>query len=282
MFLSLCLSIVALAAQIDVPAKYLVPAPNPSKVIAKVDGVEIKASDVEALLWEWRGQEATADLISYQVIKNAAKKEQVDVPDEVVQKELDRQLSLFTADVLQGKTVDEYLMTQGFTRSRLWIRIKTELLLNKIAAKDFKAAEYIKISTIIVKPDSTSTAALTNAAKKADAFYEMLKKGDAWEKVLSLSTSDLQTLNAKGLVGWRKADALPPNVLQEVATLKAGGITKPVQTQNGFQIFRIEMFGKEAKGDDLLAAEGIHAASNKVAIARKIQAAAKIEKFPQN
>jgi parvulin-like peptidyl-prolyl isomerase len=282
MFLSLCFGIVALAAQIDVPGKYLVPAPDANKVIAKVDGVEIRASDVQSLLWQWRGQEATADLISYQVIKNAAAKEQITVPDTEVQKALDAQIALLTPDVLQGKTADEYLLGNGFTRSRLWIRIKTELLLNKIAAKDFKPGEYLKISTIMIKPESTSTTALTNAAKKADALYDMIKKGDGWEKVLSLSTSDLQTLNSKGLVGWRRIDALPQMVQTEVATLKAGDVTKPVQTQNGFQIFRIEMFGKDAKGDDLLSAEAIHAISNKQAVARKIQAAAKIEKFPQN
>lgn len=282
MFLSLCLSIAAFSAQIDVPAKYLTPAPTANKVVAKVDGVDIKASDVEALLWQWRGQEATVDLISYQVIKNASVKEQVAIDDTEVQKALDAQLAQLTPDILQGKTVDEYLLTQGFTKSRLWIRIKTELLLNKIAAKDFKAEDYVKISTVMIKPENTSTKALTDAAKKMDVFYDMLKKGDEWEKVLSLSTSDQSTLAAKGLVGWRRVDALPAMVRQELATLKNGDVTKPVQTQNGFQIFRIEMLGKDAKGEDLLSAEGIHIASNKNAVAKRIHSAAKIEKLSQN
>ena len=236
--------------QSDIPGKYLVPAPKPTEVVAKVDGVEIKASDVQDLLWQWRGQEAVADMISYQVIKNAATKETVSVPDAEVEKAMGEQLAQFTPEMLQGKTVDQYLLEQGFTKSRLWIRIKTELLLNKIVAKDFKPEDYVKISTIVVRPESTSTKALTDAAKKADLFYDMLGKGDSWEKVLNLSTTDPRTLESKGLVGWRRMDAFPAIVQTEFKTLKAGQSTKPTQTSNGFQIFRIEAYGKDAKGKD--------------------------------
>ncbi|HJP83502.1 MAG TPA: peptidylprolyl isomerase [Fimbriimonadaceae bacterium] len=267
--------------QSDIPGKYLVPAPKPTEVVAKVDGVEIKASDVQDLLWQWRGQEAVADMISYQVIKNAASKEAVSVPDAEVEKAMGEQLAQFTPEMLQGKTVDQYLLEQGFTKSRLWIRIRTELLLNKIVAKDFKPADYVKISTIVVRPESTSTKALTDAAKKADLFYDMLGKGDSWEKVLNLSTTDPRTLESKGLVGWRRMDAFPAIVQTEFKTLKAGQSTKPTQTSNGFQIFRIEAYGKDAKGKDLAEAEATHINANKTAVANKIRAAAKIERYPQ-
>ena len=280
MVLSAALAIASFLAQSDIPAKYFTPAPKPTAVVAKVDGVEIKASDVTDLLWQWRSQEAIADLISYQVIKNAAVKENVTATDAEVQKEVDLQLGQFTPQVLQGKTVDQYLLEQGFTVSRIWLRVKTELLLNKIAAKDFKPGEYIKVSTIVVRPESTSTKALTDAAKKADLFFDMLQKGDAWEKVLNLSTTDLRTLETKGMVGWRRIDAFPALVQEEFKGGKSGGITKPVQTQNGFQIFRIEAFGKDAKAGDLSEAELIHVSSNKAAVANRIRSAAKIERFP--
>jgi len=282
MVLSFLIAVASFLSQADVPAKYVKPAPKPADVVAKVDGVEIKASDVEDMLWQWRGHEALADLISYQVIKNAAAKEQVNVTEAEVQKALDDQLAQLTPEARQGKSLEQYLMEQGFTVSRLWIRIKTELLLNKIAAKDFKPAEYVKVSTIVVRPESTSTKALTDAAKKADLFYDMLSKGDGWDKVLNMSTVDPRTLESKGLVGWRRIDAFPKLVQDEFKTLKTGGLTKPTQTSNGFQIFKVDLFGKVAKGKELTDAESIHINSNKNAVANKIRAASKIEKFPQN
>ncbi len=280
MLVSAILAIGGFLVQADIPAKYLTPVPKSTQVVAKVDGVEIKASEVADLLWQWRSQEAVADLISYQVIKNAAVKEQVSVTDAEVQKALDEQLAQFTPQVLQGKSLDQYLLEQGFTSSRLWLRLKTELLLNKITLKDFKPADYVKVSTIVVRPESTSTAALTDAAKKADAYYEMLGKGEAWEKVLTYSTTDQRTLDSKGLVGWRLFTAFPQLVQDEMKTLKAGGITKPVQTNNGFQIFRIEMFGKDAKDGELTDAETAHIGANKNAVANRIRSAAKIERMP--
>lgn len=282
MLLSAIFAIGGFLAQADIPAKYLTPAPKPNQVVAKVDGVEIKASDVNDLLWQWRSQEAVADLISYQVIKNASVKENVSVTDAEVQKSVDEQMAQLTPAVLQGKPVDQYLMEQGFTTSRMWLRIKTELLLNKITLKDFKAADYIKVSTIVVRPLNTSTTALTDAAKKADAFYEMLGKGEPWDKVLNYSTTDQRTLDSKGLVGWRLISVFPEMVQTEMKALKAGGLTKPVQTSSGFQIFRIELFGKDAKGVDLAEAETIHISSNKNAVAQKIRTAAKVERIPQN
>jgi parvulin-like peptidyl-prolyl isomerase len=285
MFLSVILALASLLPQFksDVPAKYLVPAPKSTDVVAKVDGVEIRASEVEGLLWEWRAQEVAADLISYQVIKNAAVKEGVTATEAEVQKALDDQLAQFTPAVLQGKTLDQYLIENGFTRSRLWLRLRTEVLLNKIAAKDFKSDEYVKISTIVVRPVSTSTQALTDAAKKADLFYDMLTtKKESWEKVLNMSTTDPRTQESKGLVGWRRIDAFPALVQEEFKTLKSGGITKPTTTANGIQIFRIELLGKNAKAQDLSDAEAVHVGSNKATVANRIRSEAKIERFPQN
>ena len=283
MFLSTIFVVAALFAQKgEIPDKYLLPAPASDKVVARVDGVSIKASEVEALLWEWRGQEALADLISFRMMKNAAEKMKITVSDVDVQKELDTQISQISPAATGGKPVDVYLLEQGFTKSRLWLRIKTELLLNKMASKDFAAADYVKVSTIVVRPESTSTAAMAAAAKKADVFYDMLNKGESWDKVLRLSTIDERTVESKGLVGWRRIEAFPFEIQQEFLKAKAGGFTKPKQTNNGFQIFRLEMLGKDAKDQDLADAETIHIQSTKPTIASKIRTESKVERFLQN
>lgn len=279
---AICIFVAFTLQNADIPSKYLTPAPAKDKVLAKVDGVEIKAGDVESLLWEWRGQEVVADLVSYQMMKNAASKAKVSVADKEVDDALEQQLAAITPQMTGGKPRDQYLLDQGFTKSRLWMRLKTELLLNKIAALDFKPDEYIKISTIIVKAESTSTASATAAAKKADLFYDKLIKGASWESVLQLSTTDVRTLDANGLVGWRKIEAFPEEVRLEMAKSKAGGYTKPALTANGFQIFRIEMYGRDAKGKDLQDAIDIHVASVRASVLQKIRSESKVERITQN
>ena len=266
----------------DIPAKYQVKAPSRDTPIAKVDGVVVKASEVEDLLWEWRGREALADIISYKMIKAAADKAKVSVTDEDVDNAMAEQMTQLTPNVTGGKKPEDYLLDQGFTKSRLFLRVKTDLLLNQLAAVGFKADEYVKISTIIVKPDSISSSSLTAAIRKADLFYEKLTKGDSWESVLALSTTDERTLKAKGIVGWRRMDAFPKEVRDLFPTLKTGGYTKPVQTQNGIQIFKIDMWGKDATGDDREEAREIHAQSNKSQILQKIRDEVKVERLWQN
>jgi len=265
-----------------VPAKYLATAPGKEKVLAKVNGLPITAGEVEDFLWQWRGQEATADLITLRVMQAAAAKAKISVTDQEIEDTMQAQIANLTPGVTGGLSPEDYMLNMGFTKSRSWIRIKSELLLNKLAALDFKATDYIKVSTIIVKPESVSSASLSNAAKKADLFYDKLIKGESWDSVLQLSTTVQAQIDAKGIVGWRKIDAFPQEVRNEFAQAKVGGYTKPVQTQNGFQIFRIDMFGKDAKGADLKEAIDIHALSNRATVLRKIQSENKVERFSQN
>jgi len=272
----------ALQGSGDVPAKYNPHAPAKDKVLAKVNGKEIKAEDVEDLLWQWRGQEALADLTSYQMMKDAATKRNVSVTDDEVEKAMTAQLAQVAQGMPAGANLDDYILSQGFTKSRFWMRLKTQLLLDKMAAVDFKATDYVKISSMVVKPESITSASLQNAAKKADLFYDKLIKGAKWEDVLNLSTTDTNVLDAKGLLGWRRIDAFPEVVRNELLTLKPGGYTKPAQMPSGFQIFRLEMFGKDAKGKDLDDAIAIHAVSNRAKVLEKIRSESKVERIPQN
>lgn len=265
-----------------VPAKYLATAPAKDKVLAKVNGAPITAGDVEDFLWQWRGQEATSDLIGMKVMMAAAAKAKVTVTDKEIEDAMQTQIANLTPQVTKGLSPDDFMLSMGFTRSRSWIRIKTELLLNKLAALDFKPAQYIKVSTIVIKPEGPTTAALSNAAKKADLFYDKLIKGESWESVLQLSSTIQGVIDSKGSVGWRTIDAFPQEVRSEFNQVKVGGYTKPVQTQNGFQIFRIDMFGKDAKEADLKEAVDIHVLSNRPATLQKVQSENKVERFPQN
>jgi parvulin-like peptidyl-prolyl isomerase len=263
----------------DIPKQYLTASPPFDKVVARVNGKDIKASDVNDLLWQWRGSEATTDLISYVLIKTEAQKQQVDVSDKEVDEMLQKQIAQITPQIPQGRTVDDVLMDQGFPRSRLYLRIRTGMLADRLVLKGMDPAKFVKFSTIIVQPESAATTAISTAAKKADDLYARLKKGDDWDAVLNSATQNPNAIKSKGLVGWRELEALPEVTRTEMAGLKAGQFTKPVQTANGFQIFRIEIKGADAKGQDLEDLKNTYLQANRNAFLNKLRSEARIEKF---
>src|SRR5947208_832858 len=75
------------------PAKYQTAAPKPGDVVATVNGKPILASDIEGLLWEWRGSDVTEDLISYSMVAQDTAKRGIVISDAEVEKTVDAEMA---------------------------------------------------------------------------------------------------------------------------------------------------------------------------------------------
>lgn len=264
---------------IDVPRDLLKQTPAQNQVLARVNGVEIKAMDVEPLLWEWRKNEVVNELITYALVKGATSKLGIDVPDAEVKKELESLIGNIKATLPPGRTIESAMEQEGTAPSRLFIRVKTEILLRKYIVRDLKPDEWVKVSTIVIKPASANTADLKVALEKADKAYNRLVGGENWSQVLISVTDDERARTSEGVVGWRQKSVFPETVAKEMDTLKKGGFTKPAQTQNGIQIFRIDALGKTATAEETLEMQASFVAGQRQAVLAKMREAAKIEKF---
>ncbi|MEZ0326174.1 MAG: peptidylprolyl isomerase [Fimbriimonas sp.] len=260
-----------------IPSQHLPDAPLPGKVLAKVDGVEIRAGDVEALLWDWRGYDVLQDLISFQLIRAEAEKKGVSVPEIEVLKIVDDQINATKASLPKDKDLDTALRERGFPRSRLYMRVKTDLMLQRIAEKEFQPAKFFLVSTMLFKPKSATAADVADAVKRAEAAFKRLGNGEKWEDVLK-STQEVQGLvESKGRLGWRTIDAFPEPTITELATAKAGDLTKPVQTGSGIQFFRIDSLGKDAKDRDLEEIRELYMANSRTEILERIKRKGKVD-----
>lgn len=266
-------------ALLDVPKSLLKPTPAVNQVLAKVNGVEIKTSDVEALLWEWRKSEVVNELITYALVKDAAAKAEIMVADEEVDKEVKALLEGIKASLPPGQTLEQAMEQEGTSPSRLFIRVKTEILLRKTILKGFDPKEYVKISTIVIKPGSASTEDLKVALEKSEKAYNRLVGGEQWMQVLASVTTDERALASEGLVGWRPVALFPDSVKAELASLKKGGFSKPAQTQNGIQIFRVDALGREATAVEMQELHESYVGGQRQQTMAKLRAAAKIERF---
>ena len=263
---------------IDLPAKYRPTAPAGDAVIARVDGVELKASDLAPLLWDWRADEALTDLISYQMAKADADAKGVKVTVEEVEAEMAVQLEQIRKGLQPGQDLETELRQQGFPRSRLYLRVASQLLVEKVVMRQFDAKEYVKVATIVVKPVDEQASSVAAALKVAQDAYARLAGGEHWDSVLG-TIKDPAGKPAGGLLGWRALSAFPDSVRLEFGTLAEGKATRPVQTTNGIQIFRLERHGRNAVGHEIDELHAVFLEGARQAYAASLRERTKIERL---
>jgi hypothetical protein len=250
--------------------------PPPSKVVATVDGTPIRASEVEKSLWDWYGPSVTEELILNRQIAHYADAHGVHLTEAEIQQAYNAQAARVGQNLKPGESVDEALRATGVAPSRLRSRVKSDLLLSKLAEKQFKQADFVKIQTLIVKPKTDSAADVATAIQRAQAAYDRVSKGENWEAVLNATTDDPRLRNNGGEIGWKLFTAFPAQTREELKSLKEGGVTKPVQTAYGIQMFRIEAQGRDLKGADLDSLRQQFVAADKGRILDDIRAHSKV------
>lgn len=259
------------------PGKYLPPKPEPQRVLAKVDGVEIKAADIERLLWDWQSAAVLQEVILVRQVMKEAEKVKATVSDEEVERAVDDRIRAFGQNVQGGAKPEDVLRMQGFPRSRLFLQAKAEKLIEAIALGEFRPENYVKVSTLVIKPKSPSGADLAEALRKADDAYTQIKRGSPWDEILKSTTDDPKMLQSRGYLGWRLLEIFPESTRGELAGLKVGEPSKPVQTSNGIQIFVVNGLGKDLAGEELAQMRTGYVSSARQRILDRIRKNSKVE-----
>lgn len=272
---ALLLPLLASPQQGPLPDSVLPKAPSADKVVAKVNGVEIRASDVEALLWDWRGQEVTQDLITYHLILGESKRLKVEVKPSEIARAYDERLAEYKQTIAPGANLDEVLRAQGFPKSRLYLRVHTELLVNRIAMLDFRPDNFVRVSTALYRPGAPGKA----PAERAQAAHGQLTKGEAWSKIVQESDLDENSKAAQGMLGWRAVAAFPEGSRAEIRAAKPGGYSKPVTMPDGsVQLFRVDKHGIDAKDAEARDLQDGYLNSARQKLLERLRAEAKIER----
>ena len=275
--IALTLTLQGSGFSLNIPSLAL--APRPDAAVAKVDGVVIKASDVEALLWEAHGTEIISDLIGFQMVKAEADRQGAIATEQEVTQALGDYMKSIAADAPAGTDIQGYLESQGLSKSRLYVNVKTDVLLNKLAKMRFQAARYVKVSTILVTPASNTAADMDAADQKVQTAYQRVKKGEKWEVVAADVISDANAKRTGGLLGWKSLELFPAATRTAIINLKPGEVTEPTRTVNGAQFFRLESQGANATKDELTEIQNIAIPSIKAQIASELRTRVKVEKL---
>jgi peptidyl-prolyl cis-trans isomerase C len=124
--------------------------------------------------------------------------------------------------------------------------VKNELLVREyisqkieplVTVKNEEVEEILKQNpNLISKERLTIKEILVKTEKEAEEIYQELKKGADFSKIAT-EKSISRTKTKEGLIGTISRGQLPPPLETVVFNLKEGEFSKPIKTDEGFQIF---------------------------------------------
>ncbi len=230
----------ALAALLVTAALSIAEAQTPAgqdPVLAKVNGVDIRQSDL-----------------------NAVEEEAGQIPPMAEAQKRDYLIAFLTDMILVSKAADEqklgdteeYKQKLDFARKKLLM----SALLNKVgraaitddamkkvydeALKQMPAEEEVHARHILIRADAGDEKASKAAEDKIIAVIARLKKGEDFAKVAGEVTEDPSGKANGGDLGYFGKDQMVPEFADTAFTLEKGKISEPVKTQFGWHVLKVE------------------------------------------
>jgi peptidyl-prolyl cis-trans isomerase SurA len=143
-----------------------------------------------------------------------------------------------------GRSFDEY--RQELSRSVLVQRLLEQEISRNIRVSEAEIDEYIELqprlddrleynlSHVLIESGTDPD----NARAVAENARARILSGTPFEVIAAELSASLLVVNNSDL-GWRSSEQLPDLFLEVVRTITVGEVTRPIQSQNGFHILRL-------------------------------------------
>ena len=256
-------------------------APASDPVIAKVDGVEIRQSDI-AIAEEDMGQNIPAN-------DEAGKR------DYIVNYLTDLLLIAKAAEAKKIHDTAEFKQRMAFARNKTLMETvlgqeskaaATEPALRKIyddATKNMGGQQEVHARHILIRVNDPNDQAASKAAEdKVKAAIDRIKKGEDFATLAKALTEDPSGKQDGGDLGYFTRDQMVPEFSEVAFKLEKGQLSAPVKTQFGWHVLKVEdKRMREPPPFDKVRGEIEQFASRKaqVDLVTKLRADAKIERL---
>jgi len=233
----------------------LPPLPDPNQVVATVNGEPIRAGELLRAAYDWYSAEAIEDMILMRIIEQEARKQKVSVKPEEVEARYKQQLQNAEASLPAGMSLEDFLRRNRFPPSRLYARVRAQLLAEKLAERRINLDNFIEYSQIIIRiqgnnPEEQEKNAPAAEAKAREA-YQKISEGLDFAEAAKQYSEDSFTKDRGGKMNWQYKRFIVPDILQQLEKLKPGQVSEPFRTLGGYMIVRLERTGSQAKGEEL-------------------------------
>ncbi len=231
------------------------------RTIAVVNGTKITAEELTKRLWWQHAAQDLTGLVDDTLVLQEARRLGIK-PDE---KQIDERYAALQANYKDKADFEKNLRSVGWTDKDIKSLIADQLLIRATVIADGKISvtdadiktffdnnkdrlgtpEAVKLSQIFV-----------NTKAEADDAYELLSSvGADFAKLSALKSADANLRKNSGGLGYISKGMLQPEIEKAVFALKPGEYTKPMQTGNGWSIFKVDDV-RPAKPADFAAIQG--------------------------
>lgn len=214
-----------------------------SEAVAKVNGEVITKDELYDLMVKAVGDQALDYLITQKIIELEAKKQNITVTDEDINKELEKVYEAYGGETifkqnleLSGHSLDEY-------KEELALTIKAKKLVEpriEITEEEMKAYFDEHKDEFAQEQQVHARHILVDNENLAREIYEKLKKGEDFAELAKQYSTDTATKDNGGDLGFFGKGEMVEEFEKVAFSLKVGEISSPVKTEYGYHIIKVE------------------------------------------
>jgi foldase protein PrsA len=239
----------------QVPPQYS-PAPLPAgdTVVATVNGEPIRASELIQASYEWFAATAIEELILERVIEQEARKQGVSVSNAEVEARYKQQLQNAESQVPPGMSLDDFLKRNQFPPSRLFARIRSQMLVEKLVERQVNLDDFVEYSQIVIRiqgntPEQQEENTPTAEAKAQEA-YQKIREGLDFAEAVKEYSEDPFSKDRGGKMNWQDMKFIGPDLRQKLLAMQPGEISEPFKMMGSYMIIRKERTGSQASPEE--------------------------------
>ena len=256
------------------------PLPAPDTVVATVNGEPIRAGELIQASYEWFAATAIEELILERVIEQEARKQGVSVSNAEVEARYKQQLQNAESQVPPGMSLDDFLKRNQFPPSRLFARIRSQMLVEKLVERQVNLDDFVEYSQIVIRiqgntPEQQEENTPTAEAKAQEA-YQKIKEGLDFAEAVKEYSEDPFSKDRGGKMNWQNMNFIVPDLRQKLQAMQPGEISEPFKMMGSYMIIRKERTGSQASPEEQQELREQAVRLQLVEYVRQLQAKAKI------
>jgi len=239
----------------QVPPQYRPkPLPAGDTVVATVNGEPIRASELIQASYEWFAATAIEELILERVIEQEARAQRVTVSNAEVEARYKQQLQNAESQVPPGMSLDDFLKRNQFPPSRLFARIRSQLLVEKLVERQVNLDDFVEYSQLVIRIQGNTPEQQeenTPAAEaKAQEAYQKIKEGLDFAEAVKEYSEDPFSKDRGGKMNWQNLNFIVPDLRQKLQAMQPGEISEPFKMMGSIVIIRKERTGSQASPEE--------------------------------
>lgn len=216
---------------------------NNENAVASVGGNAITHADIQSMAEQVSGSQVLSQLITNQLVTNAAKAQNLTATTSEVNNDLtslEMQNGITNDSQLQQALAQTH-MTKADLLDELKIQVLEEKLAqNKVNVTDKQISDYYaKNKTALATPATVSLSDIVvNTKAQAQTVLSLLKAGRNFAQVAKDFSTDTNTKDKSGLLGTFTKNQLDASIANAAFALKAGELSSPIQVSSGYEILK--------------------------------------------